>query len=177
MLLLIAMLLAPPVAPCFTHERTGVAFAVAPAGYVCSGPRVLDAARDEVSIGYKAVEPDRTFTVSAYVYQKALPCCSPDGTVQEHLEEVKTAVASRYEGLTCQSWAAPGRPAMTGLRCSGRSPGLGPDTYVTYVGLQELSGWWLKVRATARADEQERSEEALRVLLAGIEVGGTGRAH
>jgi hypothetical protein len=114
-------------------------------------------------------------TVSAYVYQKAEPCCSPDATVQEHLDEVKAAVAARYEGLTCQSWAPRGRAAMTGLRCSGRSPDLGPDTYVTYIGLQELSGWWLKIRATAHADEQEPSEESLRVLLAGIEVGARAR--
>src|SRR5262249_21752808 len=102
------LVLASPEPPCFTHERTGVVFAAAPAGFVCSGPRVLDPERDEVSVAYKNSAEGHTIALSVYVYQKALPCCSPNATVDEHLADVRRAVEQRYVDLQCEDWSPPG---------------------------------------------------------------------
>lgn len=168
LLAIAAVLLTAPSAACFTHEPTRVTFAAAPRGFQCSGPRHIAPGPSDVSLAYRAAGPGHSLTVSAYVYEKKLPCCSPDATVEEHLADVKAEIRRRYTGLECEAWSVPGHPAMSGLRCHGRSLELGPGTYVTYIGLQELSGWWLKVRVTARLDEQKASEEALEVLLPGI---------
>jgi hypothetical protein len=152
--------------PCHVHLPTHVQFGSPPTGFTCSGGRVLDAEREEITVAYKSTIPGRTLTVTVYVYQKLPPCSSPDESLADHLAVVRAEVARRYTGFECESWLPKGHPAMSGLRCTGSSAEIGPGRYITYIGLEELKGWWLKIRATSKANEEaEAGETGLESVL------------
>jgi hypothetical protein len=150
------------------HGPTGLEFAAHPAGLESSGPRVLDEARGELSVAYKTAKPGRRFTVTTFVYQKLPPASQPGESLEHQLESVRMTVAGRYTAFECRPWVPKARPGMSGLECHGRAPEYGDGPLVTFIGLEDVRGWWLKVRATAKAEERDESESDLQAVVAGI---------
>ena len=153
---------------CFNHASSGVEFGPAPAGMVCRDPSMLDPSRGDSAVGYKSSRPDRDLTVTVFVYRRLPPCCQPDDTVEQHLAEVRAEVAHRYTDLTCEPWSPKDQPRMIGLRCTGHYPRISPRALVTFMALEEVGPWWLKVRATTFAEEGEDSEVDIEAILASI---------
>jgi hypothetical protein len=151
-----------------THDATGLAFAAHPAGLESSGPRVLDEARGELSVAYKTQKPGRRFTVTTFVYQKLPPASRPGESLEHQLESVRATVAGKYTAFECRPWVPKARHGMSGLECHGGAPEYGDGPLVTFIGLEDVRGWWLKVRATARAEERDESESDLQAVVAGI---------
>jgi hypothetical protein len=153
---------------CFNHSPSGVEFGPAPEGMACSGPRMLDPSRGDSSVAYKSNRPERDLTVTVFVYRRLPPCCQPDDTAEQHLAEVRAAVADKYTDLTCEPWSPKDQPRMIGLRCSGHCPEISARALVTFMGLEQVGPWWFKVRATTFAEQREDSEVDLAAVLANI---------
>ena len=158
---------------CHSHSASGLNFAAYPPGMSCSGPRTLDPSRDEVSLAYHSSSPGRYLTVTVFVYQKQPPASYPAESLAQHLERVRAEVASRYNDFQCEPWAPNEHDRMSGLRCTGSSPEIGDQPLVTFIGLQEIHGWWLKVRATAPATEGDANERDLKSVVEGITQSAT----
>ena len=163
-LLVCALLWAESVAaPCHIHEPTGLEFATWAGRLLCAGPRVLDAKREEVSLAYRG---RRMFTATVFVYRKLPPHSFPGEPLTAQIEAVRIEVARNYNAFECQPWTPKTRPGMSGLSRTGQSEDMVP--HITFIAIEEIQGWWLKIRATAVADERESSERDLNAVVSSI---------
>ena len=156
---------------CFNHSPSGVEFGPAPAGMRCGTPTMLDPQRGDSSISYKSDRSERHLTATAFVYRRLPPLSAPDEPAGDQLERVRAEILEKYKDLSCEAWSPKSQPRMIGLRCVGHSSEVGPQEVVTFVGLEEVGQWWLKIRATAPVAERAASEEDLESLLANVKRG------
>ena len=168
-LLLAVALSGKPEVSCLVHPPSGIVLGAAPPGLHCSPPRTLDANGGRV-VAYDVDGRMRPVTATMYVYRKAAP---PEGTAAHHLKEVLRAVSAKYSDIACSEWQPDARPAMVGLRCKGHSPEIGRREILTYIGVESLGAWWLKLRATAPASHSSAIEQDLDAILHRIHTTAT----